>query len=551
MIRSKTWQLMTATASAAAALAAAGAARADQAGCAKLQAQPIAASAIGLPTTGAVILSAEMVTTEKGEPEFCKVLGEIKPVDPAAPVIQFEVNLPSTWNGKMIQRGGGGLDGTVVTGLGPFSDDGPDTPTALTRGYATFGGDSGHHYPPGVNPLAPGYSGPNPASFGMNRESLVNFAYGSIKKTHDVAKTLVGLYYGKAPAKTFFVGSSEGGREALVAVQKFPNDYDGVVSEVPLLSFTGTNLDQYALWRATVNGGWLSPAKVALLRDASAAACDKLDGLQDGVVARYLTCDASAQTKALRCPGGTDTGETCLSDPQLAFVEKIRSPLRYGYPIAHGEMDYPAWPTGGEAYIPFLEAPFKPPADDKGRNSIAVNIARVFIFQDDSYVGELDMAAFKARILEISGLFDMTDPDLSSFKGRGGKLILLEHGGDYTVNPGAAYHYYRSVLAKMGKASADQFVRMYVAPGLVHFGVGARADGSPLPNKFDVLGVLEGWTEHGVAPPEDLVLTSYDKGGGLVSSWPMCRYGAYPHFQGSGDSKQAASFACKSMSVDR
>ncbi len=549
MSRFKSWELMVATASAA--LAVAGAARADQASCAKLQSQPIAATAIGLPTTGAVITSAQMVTTEKGEPEFCKLLGEIKPVDPAAPVIQFEVNLPSSWNGNMIQRGGGGIDGTVVTGLGPFSDDRPDTPTALTRGYGTFGGDSGHHYPPGVNPLAPGYSGPNPSDFASNRESLVNFAYASIKKTHDVATALAAIYYGKSPSRMFFIGASEGGREALAAVQKFPKDYDGVVAEVPLLSWTGTNLDQYGLWRSMAKGGWLSPAKVALLQSTAAAACDKLDGLQDGVVARYLTCDAAAQTKALRCPGGADTGDTCLSDQQLAYVEKIRAPFPYAFALAHGETGYPAWPTGGEAamggYIPFFTPPVKPAPDDNGARFIAVGVSRAFIFQDDAYAADLDMNAFKARILEISALLDMTDPDLEPYKAHGGKVIMLEHGGDYTVAPGGPYRYYNNVLAKMGKASAEQFVRLYVAPGLVHFGVGARADGSPLPNKFDVLSVLDDWVDHGATPPDQLVLTSFDKDGQPVSSWPMCRYGAYPHYLGSGDPKQDSSFDCKAI----
>jgi feruloyl esterase len=466
-------------------------------------------------------------------------------------VIQFEVNLPTSWNGIMIQRGGGGIDGTVVTGLGAFSDDLPNTPSALTRGYATFGGDSGHHYPPGVNPLAPNYNGPNPSDFASNRESMINFAYASIKKTHDVATRLARLYYGKAPAKMYFVGGSEGGREALVAVQKYPHDYDGVMAEVPLLEWTGTNLVQYNLWRSLMKGGWLSPAKVALVQSAAVAACDKMDGLQDGVLADYLSCNAGPATKALRCPGGTDTGDTCLSDAQLAFVEQIRSPFHYAFPIANGQTEYPAFPSGNEAgmgaYVPFITPPMKPAPDDNGNHFIAVGVVRGFIFQDDTYSADLDQNAFKARIQEISSLLDMNNPDLKAYKARGGKLIIIAHGSDYTVPPGGVYRYYKNVVAKMGKSTTDQFVRLYVAPGLVHFGVAARSDGSPVPNKLDILPVLDSWAEHGTPPPDSLVLTSFDKSGAKVASWPMCQYGAYPHFRDGGDPKDASSFTCQAI----
>jgi feruloyl esterase len=543
----------------------AGAARADQARCAKLQGQSIAASVIGLPTGGAVITSAELVAPgpepasgppgqgpsgpTQPNPEFCRVLGEIKPVDPSAPVIQFEVNLPSSWNGIMIQRGGAGTDGILVTGLGALSDDLPDTPSALTRGYATFGGDSGHHYPPGQNPFAPNYDGPNPSDFASNRESLVNYAYASIKKTHDVAVRLATLFYAKAPAKMYFIGGSEGGREALVAVEKFPDDYDGAMAEVPLLEWTGTNLVDYSLWKKMMDGGWLSPAKVALVQSAALAACDKMDGLQDGVLADYLSCNAGPATKALRCPGGADTGDTCLSDKQIAFVAAIRSPFHYAFPLANGQTEYPGFPSGNEAgfgsYIPFITPPMKPAPDDKGKQFIGVGVVRGFIFQDDEFAGELDQNAYKARIQEISALLDMNNPDLSAYRAHGGKLIIIAHGSDYSVPPGGVYRYYRNVVAKMGKPTADRFVRMYVAPGLVHFGVASRTDGSPVPNKVDMLAVLANWTEHNVPAPHELILASFDKAGKQVASWPMCQYGAYPHYHGSGDPKAASSFSCK------
>ncbi len=526
---------------------------ADPASCANLKGFIVPSHMIDLPTKGAVVDAAEWTPAKGRDPDFCKVTGEIKAIDPAAPEIRFEVNLPAAWNTRMLQLGGGGLDGTVVTGLGPLDTDPPDVPTPLARGYATFGGDSGHHYPGGVNPLSPDYRGPNPSAFSANRESLINFASASVKKTHDAALTLATLYYGRRPAKTFFFGASEGGREGMIAVQMFPKDYDAVTSRVPILSWTGTILDQYHLWRALMGGGWLSPRKVALVQGASASACDEKDGLKDGVAARYLGCDASGPTRALRCPGGADTGEDCLSDAQLSYVGVIRSPFHYAVPLARGEADYPAWPTGGEAaqggYIPFMVPPVKPAPDDMGRSFISVGIARAFIVQNEDFKEDLDESVYKARIQEISSLMDMNNPDLSTYAAHGGKLLILDNGGDYTVAPGGVYRYYRNVVAKAGKAKAEQFVRLYVAPGLVHFGAGVRADGSPLPNKVDVLTVMEDWALKGAAPPDHLLLTSFTPGGAKVSAWPMCRYGDYPHYDGKGDPKESSSFSCKALPV--
>jgi feruloyl esterase len=388
-----------------------------------------------------------------------------------------------------------------------------------------------------------------------NHEALMNFASASIKKTHDVATTLAAAYYGKSPTKMLFIGASEGGREALIAVQKFPNDYDGVIAEVPLLEWTGTNLVQYEFWRALKNGGWMNPAKVRLVQGAALAACDKLDGLQDGVVAHYLGCNAAAETKALRCPGGADTGDTCLSDAQIAFVELLRSPYHYGFPFAHGKTEYPAWPTGNEAgmgaYIPFLMSPVPPSPADTGKNNIAVFTTRAVIFQDENIEPSTDLTPYKARIQEISNVFDMNDPDISAFQAHGGKLIILGHSSDYTVAAGGVFRYYRDVVATMGKAKADQVVRLYVMPGLVHFGAAARSDGSPVPNKTDILPLLDSWVGNGAAPADQIVLTSFGRDGSPVASWPMCRYGSYPNYNGTGDSKQASSFSCTEMAPGR
>ena len=116
--------------------------------CADLVNLKIAANEIGLPTNGATIASAQSAavpadpTAQGATREYCKVLGAIAPVDPNAPPINFEVNLPAQWNGKAVQYGGGGSNGTLITGLAPLRDARRDTPVPIARGFATWGTDS-------------------------------------------------------------------------------------------------------------------------------------------------------------------------------------------------------------------------------------------------------------------------------------------------------------------------------------------------------------------------------------------------------------------------
>src|SRR5436190_2458904 len=184
--------------------------------CETLAASRIAAETIGLPTKGADIKSARLVAAAPetkapgrgnaiavtlARPEYCEVKGEIVSVDPAAPPIRFQVNLPTEWNGKALQQGGGGFDGNVVTAIGALPRAPDTTPYPITRGYATFGSDGGHDG--------------NDGSFAVNEEALTNFAGAQLKKAHDVAMALIKTRYGRTPRRTYFVGQSEGGREGL------------------------------------------------------------------------------------------------------------------------------------------------------------------------------------------------------------------------------------------------------------------------------------------------------------------------------------------------
>ena len=196
--------------------------------CAELNGFTLASAAIGLPTTGAAVTSAVVVPAAgagvAAVAEYCKVLGDINPVDPKAPKIKFQVNLPGNWNAKAVMFGGGGYNGVLATGLANVPAGPTDKPAPLARGYATFGSDSGHQA---------NANGSRDGTFGANDEALANFSSDAIKKNRDVAINIIQARYAAPVQKTYFAGGSTGGREALFAVQNWPRDFDGAIVLYP------------------------------------------------------------------------------------------------------------------------------------------------------------------------------------------------------------------------------------------------------------------------------------------------------------------------------
>jgi feruloyl esterase len=520
--------------------------------CADLANLKIAPNEIGLPTSGATIASAQIQTVPSdptapgATSEYCKVLGAILPIDPNAPPVNFEVNLPTQWNGKAVQYGGGGTNGTLITGLAPLRDARRDTPVPIARGFATWGTDSGHQ----------NAKLPEPQAFALNQESLVNMAYGAYKKTHDVGVRIAAAFYDRRPAKIYYFGGSEGGREALMMAQRFPADFDGIVAVVPVANYTGINLVRNKVAVLQQDGGWLNPAKVKLLHNAVNAACDMLDGLADGVVSAYEKCLSVFDAKTLRCANGADTGDTCLSDAQIEADKIVHRPFAYPFALANGVKAFPGWTYGSEeqpggmidavtgaepAHFPILNEKVQSIARGNSNGFVRYMLAR------DAKFNPLQFSTqeLAVRVREISDLFDTTNPDLSAFLARGGKLILKGNGADYQRSVLQEITYYKSVVAKMGSARADQFIRFYVTPGVNHPGNGVMSSGAAVPAKVDLLGALDGWVDSGKAPGALMQVRQEAKAPfGIEASRPMCLYPAYPRYKGEGDPNEVASFAC-------
>jgi feruloyl esterase len=519
--------------------------------CPALAGRNIEPAMIGLPSGPALIVSATLehlqASPATAEPSiaYCKVLGEIAPLDPAAPPIRFEVNLPEQWNGKAVQYGGGGYNGVLITGLNPLRDARLDTPVPVARGYATWGTDSGHD----------SAKLPEIQAFGLNAEALENYAFGSYKKVRDAAVAIARAHYGTSPRRIYYYGGSEGGREGITMAQRFPADFDGIVSAVPAVNFTGLMIAGARNGAALMGEAWLGPAKVKTLHKAVLDACDMLDGLADGIVSRYAACRGAFNPKKLRCPQGSDA-DNCLTDAQIVAVETIHSPYTFPFPLANGITSYPGYNYGGEdqptgmvAWTTGPKTPAypQPSPDEQGRMwYYGSGFVRYFIAGDPKFdPRKFRPEDFRARIEHISALMDSTDPDLSRYAARGSKLILKENMADHAISPFNGIAYYKNVVEKLGQASVDSFMRFFVTPGANHGGSGVSSvNGTALPQGVDLLDAVDGWVDRGIAPGPLVQVAQEPKPPfAITASRPLCRYPQWPRYVG-GPAKDAASFSC-------
>lgn len=514
--------------------------------CGDLRGLRLPASVIGLPTTGGEVSAANTITpTSSGTSAtgtYCRVDAVLHPVDPQAPDITLRVALPQQWNKKTMMFGGGGYDGTIpdVTGNVPFGPT--DQPRPLSRGYATYVGDSGHQAAPDFKPTTS-----LDGSFGVNDEAVRNFSGDALKKTHDAARYIIRMRYGAAPDHSYFAGGSSGGREALAVAQRWPTDFDGVIAVYP--AWNAASLNLFFGHEAQIfsrPGAFLNPAEQELLYRGVIRSCDGDDGLRDGVISHESGC--RFQPRTLRCPRGEDTADTCLSDRQIHAVEALSSPLRWKYRLASGETGYPGFPflSGADMSTPLLgmgsRAPGHPMPKDSGYGvQFWDQWVRYFVTRDPAHnslaVDPRAPGAWQQRISRLSALQDVNDPDLRRFAQAGGKLLILHGTADELVSHRSTIEYFQRVQKRMGPQATRAFAQLYLVPGANHANVEAAFAAS-----YDSLSALESWTEDGNAPSRPVVTDASPAGSARTR--PLCAYPSWPKFRGHGDPDSAHSFTC-------
>lgn len=526
--------------------------------CAELPGIAIPASAIGLPTRGATVTAATVVaaagTGASLVPEHCLVSGSIAPVDPAAPDILFRVALPTVWNSKALMFGGGGFDGSIPAITGNVPNGPVDQPRPIGRGYATFASDSGHQ----ANSL-----GSQDGSWGLNDEAVANFGGDALKKTRDAAMAVIRARYAASPVKSYFAGGSTGGREALAAIQRWPADWDGAIAWYPAWNDAAALLGGHRMNRALAQpGAYPNTPKRALLLQASLEACDGLDGVADGLISDQAACNAAFDPATatvggapLRCAGGTDTGDTCLSDAQIAALNVINTDTVFNFALASGETRYPGYNVWGadlgitsnpsplQPIVTFLALGTSQPAMPQPATAPYISVLvdqwiKYSVTRDPGFdslaLDPENPGPWAGRISDLSVQLD-TSTDISAFAARGGKLLLAHGLSDVLVSSRATADYYTRLRTNMGGAVVDGFARYYEVPGLGH------AISTVFNATWDSLTALEEWAEQGTAPSGQVTTDTVGVPG---RTRPLCDYPQWPQYSGSGDVNAASSFTC-------
>jgi len=543
--------------------------------------ESIPASTIGEPVGSVKLYEPRWVEATETSPEYCVVEGTIFPVDPNGWPINFRVLLPGSWSLRAMQAGGGGMNGsiTVREGRNPM----------LGKGFALYGSDSGHQAGgmgfPGGGQNKPLASGPAPGEeWALNDEAIMNMGYMQLKKTHDAAMVIMERVYGKRPTFNYYVGSSHGGREGLTVAQRYPKDYNGIISNVPIVNFSSLMLapELMKIQEKPVKN-WVTPAKVSAIRAEFLRQCDGLDGLSDGIVNNYVAARAIFNVNdgvgpkdpwaALRAPNNVDPDPNDksemakLTDEQIKTMEFVYSSYQFATPLANGVTSFGMWlpTTEPDGFGMITGQRFKGQEDAPENAQVHGSLGSLgvtgFLMQDlkANPLDYVEGGKWNKRREQISQWLDSTNPDLTEFYKNGGKIIITIGTMDNIASPGAQLDYYQSLLDKMGRKTIDKFARLYVVPqgghGLSGRGYKVNGEGKaiepksvPAPNGDDNMNQLMNWVENDQAPAKTLVIDTKGKIGDKPegAGYLLCSYPNYPKYV-SGPTDQVSSYT----SVDR
>ena len=475
-------------------------------------AQPACASVAtlaSLPATTIVSATAVPANPQERLPDFCEVRATISPV--AGSKVGAVYRLPANWNGKVLGIGGGGFAGNLSIAAAT---------NGLSRGYAVIQNDMGHE---SAASLDPSFAIKGPGQ--PNVEGIIDFGHRATHVATDVGKKLTASYYGRAVQHAYWQGCSTGGRQGLAEVQRYPDDYDGVIAGAPVytpLVYSNAILRVQAFHKQP--GSNLLPAHVPLIQKSVLAACDAKDGVTDGILTDPRAC--TWDPGQLACTGAAS--DSCLTPAQVETVRRVYS----GVKTKDGKFAAVPLMRGGETdWVARMVGTREQP---RGVNSVLGAPFMSHIVKNDpsydlmSFDPERDMAALSGG---LAAEVHQQNPDISKFVGRGGKLLLWHGFNDPGPSPLSTIAYLDAVNARV--PAARDSVRLFLAPGVLHCGGGAG------PDRFDALTAMERWVEQGT-PPASMIATKANQ----PISRPLCPYPQLAKYRGAGDTNDAASFVC-------
>ena len=486
-------------------------------------------------------------------PDHCLVRGKLNErtgIDGKPYAIGYELRLPAQWNGKFLFEGGGGSDGVLRPALDviPF---GAPKPNAISAGYAAATTDAGHLDEPG--PLGP-------YLFGLDPKARADKGYSSIPPVDAAAKALIAKLYGKQPARSYFAGCSNGGRQAMAVTQRYPDMFDGVVSvapayRVPLAAIDAIGQTQTLMKIAPPGadgkpdlGSALLPDDLKLVSQGVLAACEGADGLKDGMVRDPAACKFDPAT--LACKGGQNSA--CLAAPKLDALKSIFA----GTKNAKGELVYSDWPWDpGVATMGWrmwkLGVPKASPPNALNVTLIPGSIAYVFSVPPEQpadlidYEMKFDFDRDTAKVMKGGGGFEAgmefeaaASTNLDAFRARGGRMIFVHGMADPIFSARDTIHYLEALKARY--ADADAFSRLFLVPGMNH------CAGGPATDQYDAVSALDAWIEKGEAPAK--LIGAARKSPDVPwpgRTRPLCAYPKVATYKGAGDVESAESFECR------
>jgi feruloyl esterase len=442
-------------------------------------------------------------------PAFCRVAGRIAPVPDSN--IGFEVWLPlSNWNSKLVGVGNGSYSGEIWF---------PSMAAPLAAGYMTASTDTGHAGSAIDTSFALGHP-----------ERVVDFGYRAVHQLVVKAKAIAVAFYGRPPRHAYWTGCSTGGRQGLMAAQRFPEDFDGIVAGAPANDMTRLNAKRVSVAQAIhkTSGALLRAEKLPMLHRAVLAACDVLDGVDDDVIENPARC--YFDPAALRC-AGADAAD-CLTPAQVASAQTLYAPLispasqLYRFPgVARGsELGW------GDGLGMMVAEPLPQ----------TVGFFRNLVFQKprwDYLSFDIDRDLSRADIA-VGDIVNAVDPNLAPFFDRGGKLLQYHGWADPGIAPQNSIDYFESVRVAVDDEDFDAAYRLFMVPGMDHCAGGAG------PDRFDALSALDVWVERGEAPDKIIASRVNRATGAVERTRPLCPYPKVAAYFGEGSTDDAASFRC-------
>ena len=468
--------------------------------------------------------------TVPGLPAFCRVQGVSKPS--ADSDIRFEVWLPqpAAWNRKFLSTGEGGFAGQLNyqrNGLDSAMDE------LVRRGYATASTDTGH-----VS---------TDQWWGIGHpEKVTDYLYRAKHVTTVAAKAIVAAYYGEAASHSYFSSCSNGGRQGLIEAQRYPDDFDGFIIGAPWNFQSHSNAG--FVWDAqafAAPGAAIPVEKLPAITAAVTAACDKNDGLADGVIADPRTCRFNPAS--LTCKGADGNG--CLTPPQVTALQKV-----YDGPKnpRTGESVFPGFARGSEAGWTGMVRP------TTASSGLLVYFSNI-VYQNRGWdLQSFDFDGDMAHTDTTTGQKgNATSTDYAAAIRRGVKIIQYHGWNDQTLQPEYSPKYYDQLVnANGGVEQTERFYRLFMVPGMNHCsgGIGASnfgGTGQQIPPvrdaAHDLQTALENWVEHAAAPTQFIGTKFTDNQATTRTvqyTRPVCLYPAVPRYTGTGDPNDAANFAC-------